>query len=618
MSIRYAHTRLVPLLAVLALLAGLLAAAPARAASGTVSPQQGGVGTRFTFRADGFTPGERVDSWVTGPDGSAAPRYPSVYADTLGGIVWSWDVAPGTPSGPWNMTARGIKSDVRVVIGFEVVDSAPLDLGDVAPASGAPGTAFSFSARGFLPGERVSAWLTQPDGMSRDFDPGKEFRIYADEGGAVSWIWDSPAGLAPGTWVASARGFDSSRQVDIRFAITGTAPAGPARAITPTAGAPGTTFTVVVGGFNRTEVAGSWLTRPDGSSISATPYLVSDGEGVISWSWTAPADAPSGAWQAVTKGKDSGIQVTLPFTITGANPAPADPTAPTISLSPASVQPGGALTISVTGFEAGEDLYYWPTKPDGLPVENRISATADGQGAATWTYNVPNNAVAGAWTLSVLGDSSGRSAQAPFTVVMADPAAGTSVSPASGGPGTTFTFTASGFRDKPEKIYFWFTDPSGKGVNGPDWKRSSDDGTVTWEWTAPGDAVAGQWQAVAHGEKSDIFRVIPFTIVRDTPPVTAGASVSPESGGPGTTFTFTASGFKDREQVGYWLNLPDGTVIRFDHELVGDPNGEVTWTWTAPADAQRGLYVMAVRTSQSEKNKHIDHVVSYEIRFSVQ
>lgn len=98
MSTKHRYARIMPMLAILAMLAGLLAAAPVRAASGSVYPQEGGVGTRFTFNADGFTPGERVNSWVTGPDGSAAPRYPSVYADEAGAIVWSWMWPPAQPT----------------------------------------------------------------------------------------------------------------------------------------------------------------------------------------------------------------------------------------------------------------------------------------------------------------------------------------------------------------------------------------------------------------------------------------------------------------------------------------------------------------------------------------
>jgi hypothetical protein len=601
---------------VLTLLAGLLAATPARAASGAVSPQEGGVGTRFNFSADGFTPAERVDSWVTGPDGSVNPRYPSVYADAKGAIVWSWDVAPGTANGKWNMTARGITSDVRVVIDFIVTGSTPTSLPtSVSPASGAAGTTFSFRVGGLKPGERVGAWLTQPDGKSRDFDPGKEFRAYADESGAVNWSWVAPANAPVGDWLANARGLDSNREVSFGFTISGPPPTGPVRSVTPTSGAPGTTFTVVVGGFKASERVGSWLNQPDGSRLEATPYIVADDKGVATWAWQAPANAPSGVWQAVTHGRDGGLEVVLTFTVTGANPAPAGPNTPTITVSPVTAHPGDTLTISVSGFQGREDLNYWLTKPDGLPIENRLVATANGEGSSSFTYNVPNNAIAGNWLMNVVGDSSGRSAQAPFTVTIASTTPPYSVTPTSGPVGTTFHFTASGFRDKPEKVFFWFINPSGKGVNGPEWKRNNADGTVSWDWTVPSDAVGGDWKAVAHGEKSGVERVIPFSITRDTPPATASASVSPESGGPGTTFTFTADGYKEGERVGYWLNLPDGTVLRFDHELTGDSKGRVVWSWTAPANAPRGAYTMAARSSQSDK---FDNDVAYEIRFTVQ
>lgn len=614
MGITHRYARLLSILAALALMAGMLAATPARAAGGTVSPQEGGVGTRFNFSADGFRPAERVDSWVTGPDGSVNPRYPSVYADASGAIVWSWDVAPGTANGSWDMTARGIVSDIRVVIGFTVVGSTPTALpASVSPTSGPAGTTFSFRVGGLKPSERVGAWLTQPDGSSRNFVPGKEFRAYADDSGSVSWDWKSPADAPVGDWQANTRGLDSDLQVSFGFSISGPPPAGPVRSITPTSGAPGTTFTVVVGGFKPSERVGSWLNQPDGARREATPYIVADGSGVATWSWRSPTDAPSGEWQAVTHGRDAGLEVVLAFTVTGANPAPAAMDAPTITVNPVSAHPGDTLTISVGGFQAREDLNYWPTRPDRLTVDNRTVITADREGGATFTYQIPNNAISGTWDMNVVGDSSNRSAQAPFTVTVATrPSTAT---PPSGPAGTTFTFTASGFRDLPEKVFFWFIDPNGKGVDGPKWQHNSEDSTVTWQWDSPADVIGGQWRAVAHGEVSGVERVIPFTITRDAPPAAPSASVSPESGGPGTTFTFTADGFKEGERVGYWLNLPDGTIVRFDHEVGGDNKGRVTWSWTAPENAQRGHYTMSARSSQVNK-RGSDR--SYDIQFTVQ
>lgn len=608
------YWRFLPILGVLALMAGLLSAAPVRAAGGSVSPQEGGVGTRFNFSADGFVAGERVDFWVTGPDGSVAPRYPSVEADDSGAVVWSWDVAPGTASGPWNMTARGIESDTRVVIGFSVVGSAPTTLpNSVSPAGGPAGTTFSFSVGGFEPGERVGAWLTTPDGSSRDFVPGEEFRAYADESGAVSWAWQSPATAAPGQWRANARGLESRREVGISFQIIGEAPVTPDRSIVPTSGGPGTTFTVTVAGLNPGEEAGSWLNMPNGDQINATPYLRADGGGVVTWSWTAPADALNGQWQAVTRGKDSGLQVELPFTIGGSD-GPAAPPSTSGSASPQSAAPGSTVTFTAGGFDAGEEVGYWPTDPSGKAVPLGTHAVADPSGVASWTWAIPPTAVAGQWTMTGRGEDSLRAVYIPFTVLEGAPVPGTFVTPESGGPGTTFTFVATGFRTKPEEVFFWFVDPNGKNVDGPNSKENDPGGGISWQWTAPQDVIPGRWLAVAHGERTGFEQVIPFTITSAGSAVPS-ASVSPESGGPGTTFTFTASGYKESERVGYWLNLPDGTVLRFDRELGADRNGVVTWTWTAPADAQRGLYVMAARSSQNDR---VDNDVSHEIRFTVQ
>nr|WP_044199446.1 hypothetical protein [Oscillochloris trichoides] len=605
---------LLPLIALVALIGSLLAVAPVRAAGGTVTPSSGGLGTRFHFTASGFTAREWVHFWATGPDGRSYPRYPSLKAEMDGSVVWSWDVEAGMRNGQWTMTAMGTDSDVRVEIPFTLVDVPPVVLpATVTPSSGPRGTTFSFTMGGMVPGERLGAWLTQPDGRSRDFVPGEEFRAYADRNGATSWLWVAPSDAQLGQWQATLRGLDSGREVSVGFVITGEPQAGPSRYVEPEAGPPGTTFTVVVGGLNPEEEAGSWLTRPDGSSVAATPYLRANLQGVVTWTWTAPGDAPGGMWQAVTKGQDSQIQVALPFTVGGSNPTPPDPNVVQVRLSSSSVQPGATITVEASGFAADEDLSYWATRPDGLPVHSQEKITANGQGAASWKYQVPQNAVAGQWTMTVRGDDSRRSAQATFMVQAADP--GSSVTPSSGPPGTTFTFTAGGFLDDYEKVFFWFVDPNGRSVDGPEEKNSDNNNRVTWTWTAPKDALGGQWQAVALGESSRVQRIIPFTINNDQNPSGPGAAVNPERGAPGTTFTFTASGYEKDERVGYWLNQPDGTIIRFDRELIANRDGVVTWTWTAPATAQRGLYTMAARSSQNDK---VNNDVSYTIRFTVE
>jgi hypothetical protein len=61
--------------------------------------------------------------------------------------------------------------------------------------------------------------------------------------------------------------------------------------------------------------------------------------------------------------------------------------------------------------------------------------------------------------------------------------------------------------------------------------------------------------------------------------------------------------------------LPDGSVERFDHELFADKNGVVTWSYSVPAGAPSGVYVMAARSSTRAVH---GPDVSYDLRFTVQ
>jgi hypothetical protein len=119
---------------------------------------------------------------------------------------------------------------------------------------------------------------------------------------------------------------------------------------------------------------------------------------------------------------------------------------------------------------------------------------------------------------------------------------------------------------------------------------------------------------VAQGQDSGRVEQIGFSIT-DGAPQTPPASVTPERGGAGTSFSFTASGYEYGERVGYWLSRPDGTIERFDKELRADKDGRVSWSYTVPEGAPAGIYVMAARSSQSDD---VDNDVSHAIRFSVE
>jgi hypothetical protein len=86
------------------------------------------------------------------------------------------------------------------------------------------------------------------------------------------------------------------------------------------------------------------------------------------------------------------------------------------------------------------------------------------------------------------------------------------------------------------------------------------------------------------------------------------SAVQPGVGAPGTTFAFFATGF-DSEQVGYWLNAPNGEVITTD-EKVNTNDGRADWNWEAPDDAMVGVWQMVARGEESD----VERIIPFEIR----
>lgn len=591
------------------------AAAPAYAAEGSASPTEAAPGTRVHFNASGFTPGERVDLWASPPGGGARPRYPSVNADAAGAVLWSWDVQPGDPNGAWTMSARGVSSGTLLAIPFAVVGSNPVAAPiSVSPAAGAPGTTFTFQASGLTPTRAVDAWLVEPSGASRDLVPGEWPGLFADADGRVSWSWTAPADAPGGTWTMVARDSVTRRELTVAFTIAAPPGPSPVRSVTPPGGAPGTTFTVTADGFTPGERVGSWLVAPSGQAVdSPAPFLIADSKGAVTWRWTSPANAQAGAWQAVSSGRESRVEVAIPFTVTGANAAPGGPQQPQGSVNPVNGAPGAKFTFTVTGFQRSEKVAYWPTQPDGtVETTRREPVRADGDGRIVLTWQAPERAQGGAWTMTFRGQNSSLEARVPFTIGAQAPS-NARVTPTSGAPGTTFTFAAEGF-NVIERLDTWLERPDGARVAGPTGARADRDGRVSWTWTAPADTIGGQWTMVAQGQDSKRIERIGFTITDGAAPAPPPAGVTPGRGPAGTTFTFTASGFEQGERVGYWLNRPDGTIERFDQELRADKDGRITWSWTAPANAQRGAYLMAARSSQ---NDEINNDVSVAVAFVV-
>jgi hypothetical protein len=295
------------------------------------------------------------------------------------------------------------------------------------------------------------------------------------------------------------------------------AAAAPVTNVQPPAGPAGTQFLFFASGLAANERVGIWLNAPDGRILAASaPELRrTTAYGDATWTWMAPADAPSGVWRMVIYGQTSTVTLVIPFTI-GQPAPPANATQP-FNITPAHGVPGTLFRFFAAGLEPREIVDISVSGPNG-PLKSPALTTPgkagpDGRIDAGWAS--PADATPGAWLINVLGTHSTRALTIPVTIdpAAASPSAQLSVQPASGAPGTRFVFSATGLRAD-EEISIWLNVPDGRvlvaEIEGN--AQAAPDGRAGWHWIAPADAPLGTWQMVAHGRDSGIEVVASFTL----------------------------------------------------------------------------------------------------------
>jgi len=185
------------------------------------------------------------------------------------------------------------------------------------------------------------------------------------------------------------------------------------------------------------------------------------------------------------------------------------------ALTPASVAPGGTITVNVSGFRPKERIDRWITRPDSSSESIFPYVFADSEGNASWGYTLPGDAPAGQWTMAARGVRSNDRIGLGFVVTRDAPPVPVEpkafVAPPSGAPGDTFSFFGSGF-DWGEQVDVWLNDPQNKNVPGPYEVFAGRRGDASWQWTAPKDASKGQWRMVAVGRVSRVQYVIAFEV----------------------------------------------------------------------------------------------------------
>jgi hypothetical protein len=204
---------------------------PAR--SGSVTPLCGPLGTEFNIRITGFQPNEAVSYWFTLPSGEVAGTpEPVDIGSHQGTLTLPLDssILEGIPGveGIWSITFEGAASHHQAVGYFKITpdpnvtptagpttdpsastcDNIPASVNmTITPSNCARrGTTFTFTGRGFQPGENVGVWLTAPDQAVI----GAPFQVEADGNGVTGVVsFQSFSELDLGVYVLTMEGTSS-------------------------------------------------------------------------------------------------------------------------------------------------------------------------------------------------------------------------------------------------------------------------------------------------------------------------------------------------------------------------------------------------------------------------
>lgn len=324
--------------------------------------------------------------------------------------------------------------------------------------------------------------------------------------GYLSYTIRMPRHVEAGVWTITLTGADTGRTASgtLDMPLLG---ADVDLLVTPKIGALGTKFDFISVAFEASEVVSYWLTGPDAQvylngSIDATPT------GRVAFSAIVGQTMPLGLWKMSAYGVTSDHLGIAEFTVNlegGPSPAPATIATATVT---AGDQPG-TFQVRVTDFGRNEAVTMVATGPSGQTL-GFARHTTTGDGSFDYQFRMPRYAEAGRWTLALTGESSGRTASAPFDMPLLGADIVLGLSAQSVAIGEPIAVSGGGF-EAAEIIEYWLVGPDGA-IYPSHTVTASTQGVARFTVTVSEGMPTGQWQVYAYGQSSDHLGVAPFTV----------------------------------------------------------------------------------------------------------
>ncbi len=495
------------------------------------------VGHAVTVSGSHYLPGEQIDVQLVTAAGNGSLHLIYVTANGAGAFQLNNLVIPiTTPSGAYQIAAIGLHSARTARVTIQV--TAPQATLNVQPIAFSPQDTIQVSGANYLPGEPISIVLSTRLGTA-SLVLGQLTANGAGSFGPVTL--HVPFGVPAGELQVVADGQRSNRQAIVPVNVKTQTPT-----LTSSAGNVKPTDKVTLAGshFQPGETVTVDLVALSFSTRLSTVIVSSAGAFTLP-KVTIPANTPQGTASLLATGVTSRLSAAVQIAV-GALPA-------TLSLSSADVTAGSTLRLTAKGFIPGETIAV--ELVSSRPELTLASAVVDTIGSASIAkLTIPAFEPAGAYTLVVFGQTSGRSASAKLTIKAPPPAAPIlsilaqgSSSPSRLSPGSLVQLAGSHFPGNTNLtlglsaggkiINLGVVSTSGNGAFGP------------VGLTVPANTPVSPYtlQALVGG------KAIASIAVR-VAPLTPTLNVAPGTVKPGAEITIRGGGFAPGEQVVLSLN----------------------------------------------------------------
>jgi len=341
------------------------------------------VGTFVSATLKGFGPGESVAlSW----DGGAALARVAVSAVGSGSVSFP---VPEATKGQHLVGTTGETSALQASTPLSVEPSLTL-----SPASGYVGSNSAITLRGFSGNESVTIlWYGGSTGTTA-------LATVAVDGRGSGSVGLTIPSATKGNHRVEGSG-DAASIASASFTVL------PRLTLSATTGTVGTTVQAGLTGFGESEqIRLEWFDTTTASSVLT--FVTASADGATTANIVIP-DASNGSHKFMATGTTTGASSYLFFVVKAG-----------LTLSPGNGAPGASVTVSLTGYRAGEtvNVAWFSTATKSSVV---ASGVASAFGSSTATFTVPTDASIGDHKVEGTGQPSVARASAVFTVRQGGP-----------------------------------------------------------------------------------------------------------------------------------------------------------------------------------------------------